>query len=152
MKWPRSMPGCCTCTTSRTASRNALERAGQRATTNHARVDEFTALRDQAGRKSPDEEKILVGEQQLAHLDEQVENFARLRRETQQRVDAEQETLRGLNEESESVESERGQMEERRAEQARIQPAAGAGTLRGWSCSSVIFRSGWRRCKPSRPF
>src|SRR5271155_798323 len=60
------------------ALRNALERAEQRAATNRARVEEFTGLRDQARQEiAGTEEKIRVAEDQLTHLNGQVENFTR---------------------------------------------------------------------------
>jgi chromosome segregation protein len=101
--------------------RNALERAGERAATNRARVEEFTGLRDQARQEiAGTEEKVRVGEEQLAHLNGQVENFTRLRGETQQRFDAEQEALHTLSGEIASVESERAEADERRNAQERL--------------------------------
>jgi chromosome segregation protein len=100
--------------------RNALERAGQRAATNRARVEEFSGLRDQARQAiAGTEEKVRIGEEQLAHLNEQVENFSRLRGETQQRFDAEQEALQMLTARIGTIEAERAEIEARAVEQER---------------------------------
>jgi chromosome segregation protein len=101
--------------------RNALERALQRATTNRVRVEEFTGLRDQARQEiAGTEEKIRVGEEQLAHLNAQVENFSLLRAETQRKFDGEQEALQMLMAKISLVEGERAEIEERRNAQERL--------------------------------
>jgi chromosome segregation protein len=101
--------------------RNALERAEQRAVTNRARVEEFTGLRDQARQEiAGTEEKVRVGEEQLAHLNTQVENFTRLRGETQERFDAEQEALQMLSARIGNVEAERADVEEEKLQQERL--------------------------------
>jgi len=101
--------------------RNALERAEQRAVTNRARVEEFTGLRDQARQEiAGTEEKIRVGEEQLTHLNAQVDNFARLRGETQKRFDQEQEALQMLAVRIGKVEAERAAIEEEKLEQERL--------------------------------
>ena len=111
--------------------RHALERAEQRATTNHARVEEFLGLRDQAEREiAATEEKIRVAEENLAHLNAQVENFRRQREETQEKFDAEQEALHMLTARIGMVEGECAEIEERRNAEERRQPEAGAGTGR----------------------
>jgi chromosome segregation protein len=103
------------------ALRNALERAGERAATNRARVEEFTGLRDQARQEiAGTEEKVRVGEEQLAHLNGQVENFTWLRGETQQRFDTEQGALHTLSEQVGLLEAERAEVEERKAGQERL--------------------------------
>jgi chromosome segregation protein len=95
--------------------RNLLERAQQRASTNHARVDEFLGLRDQAGREiAATEEKIRVGEDQLRHLNEQVAEFQRHRTGTQEKFDDENEALASLTAKISVVESECAEIEERR--------------------------------------
>jgi chromosome segregation protein len=104
------------------AVRNALERAEQRAATNRARVDEFSALRDQARQEiAGTEEKVRVGEEQLRHLNEQVEKFTQLRAETQRRFDEEQESLQMLTARIGNVESERAEFEEQKLSQERLQ-------------------------------
>ena len=101
--------------------RNALERAAQRAATNRARVEEFSGLRDQARQEiAGTEEKIRVGEEQLTHLNAQVENFAKLKGETQQRFDKEQEVLQMLNARIGVVEAERAEAEEKKLAQERL--------------------------------
>jgi chromosome segregation protein len=106
--------------------RNALERAGQRAATNRARVEEFIGLRDQARQEiAATEEKIRIGEEQLAHLTEQIENFSRLRAETQQRFNAEQEAQQALAGRIARAEDERAGIEERKLEQERLQQKQG---------------------------
>jgi chromosome segregation protein len=101
--------------------RNALDRAAQKAATNRARVEEFTGLRDQARQEiAGTEEKIRVGEEQLAHLNSQVDNFARLRAETQGRFDTEQEALQMLNAKIGMVEAERTEVEEKKLTQERL--------------------------------
>jgi chromosome segregation protein len=100
--------------------RNALERAEQRAATNHARVEEFTGLRDQARREiAGTEEKVRIGEEQLAHLNAQVENFTQRRGETQRRFDAGQAALQELAAQIGSVEAERAEIETQKFEQER---------------------------------
>jgi chromosome segregation protein len=100
--------------------RNLLDRAQQRAATNHARVEEFLGLRDQAEREiAGTEEKIRVGEEQLRHLNEQVESFQRRRTETQEKFDAEQESLAALTARISVVESECAEIEERRLAEER---------------------------------
>jgi chromosome segregation protein len=100
--------------------RNLLDRAQQRAATNHARVEEFLSLRDQAAREiAGTEEKIRVGEEQLRHLNEQVESFQRRRTETQEKFDAEQESLAALTARISVVESECAEIEERRLAEER---------------------------------
>ncbi len=95
--------------------RNLLERAEQRAATNRARVDEFLGLRDQAAREiAATEEKVRVAEEQLKHLNEQVMEFQRLRGETQEKFDAENEALIALTARIGVVESECAEIEERR--------------------------------------
>jgi chromosome segregation protein len=102
--------------------RNLIERAQQRAATNHSRVEEFLGLRDLAEREiAGTEEKIRVGEEQLRHLNEQVENFQRKRTETQQKFDAEQESLATLTARISVVESECAEIEERRLGEERRQ-------------------------------
>jgi chromosome segregation protein len=102
--------------------RNLLERAQQRAATNHARVEEFLGLRDQAGREiAGTEEKIRVGEDQLKHLSGQVTEFQRLRTETQDKFDAENEALASLTARISVVESECAEIEERRLGEERKQ-------------------------------
>jgi chromosome segregation protein len=102
--------------------RNLLERAQQRATTNHARVEEFLGLRDQAGREiAATEEKIRVAEDQLRHLSEQVTEFQRKRTETQDQFDAENEALASLTARIGVVESECAEIEERRLGEERKQ-------------------------------
>jgi chromosome segregation protein len=104
------------------AVRNALERAELRAATNRARVDEFSALRDQARQEiAGTEEKVRVGEEQLRHLNEQVEKFTQLRTETQRRFDEEQEALQMLTARIGNVESERAEVEEQKLSQERLQ-------------------------------
>jgi chromosome segregation protein len=101
--------------------RNALERAAQRATTNRLRVEEFSTMRDQARQEiAGTEEKIRIGEEQLTHLNAQVENFARLREETQSRFDSEQEALQMLNAKIGMVEAERADAEEKKLAQERL--------------------------------
>jgi chromosome segregation protein len=101
--------------------RNALERAAQRAATNHARVEEFTGLRDQARQEiAGTEEKIRVGEEQLTQLNAQVENFTRLKGETQSRFDAEQEALQMLTAKIGMLEAERAEAEEKKLAQERL--------------------------------
>jgi chromosome segregation protein len=101
--------------------RNALERAEQRAATNRARVEEFIGLRDQARQEiAATEEKIRIGEEQLAHLNLQIENFSKRRAETQHRFDAEQETLQALTAQIGRVEDERAEIEERKLEQEKL--------------------------------
>ena len=101
--------------------RNALERAEQRAATNRARVEEFIGLRDQAQKEiAATEEKIRIGEEQLTHLNTQVENFSKLREETQQHFDMEQEALHMLTAKIGMVEGERAEIEERKVEQERL--------------------------------
>ena len=101
--------------------RNALERAAQKAATNRARVEEFGGLRDQARQEiAGTEEKIRVGEEQLTHLNAQVENFTHLRAETQSRFDAEQETLLHLTARIGMVEAERNEAEEKKLAQERL--------------------------------
>jgi chromosome segregation protein len=103
------------------ALRNTLERAEQRATTNRARVEEFTGLRDQARQEiAGTEEKVRVGEEQLAHLNAQVENFTKLRRETQERFDEEQEALQMLTARIGNVEAERAEIESEKLQQERL--------------------------------
>ncbi|MCE0484149.1 MAG: chromosome segregation protein SMC [Methylacidiphilales bacterium] len=103
------------------ALRNALERAQQREATNRARVEEFTGLRDQARQEiAGTEEKVRVGEEQLAHLNAQVENFTQRRAETQQRFDTEQESLQMLTVRIGTVEAERGEAEEKKLAQERL--------------------------------
>jgi chromosome segregation protein len=100
------------------ALRNALERAGQRAATDRARVEEFTGLRDQARQEiAGTEEKIRVGEEQLAQLNAQVENFTRRRGETQEKFDAAQEALQMLTARIGTVEATRAEIEERKVDQ-----------------------------------
>ena len=104
------------------AIRNALERAEQRAATNRARVEEFTGLRDQARQEiAGTEEKVRIGEEQLTHLNAQVDNFTRLKSETQTRFDEEQETLQMLTARIGNVESERAEVEEQKLQQERLQ-------------------------------
>jgi chromosome segregation protein len=101
--------------------RNAFERAQEREATNRARVEEFTLLRDQARQEiAGTEEKIRVGEEQLSHLNGQVDNFTRLRGETQERFDAEQESLQMLAARIGSVEAERAEAEEQKLAQERL--------------------------------
>jgi chromosome segregation protein len=101
--------------------RNALERAQEREATNRARVGEFTLLRDQARQEiAGTEEKVRVGEEQLTHLNGQVENFTRLRVETQRRFDAEQESLQVLAARIGTVEAERAEVEEQKLAQERL--------------------------------
>src|SRR5277367_2675157 len=101
--------------------RNALERAEQRAATNRARVEEFTGLRDQARQAiAATEEKVRVGEGQLTHLNAQVDNFTRLRRETQERFDEEQEALQMLTARIGNVEAERAEIESEKFQQERL--------------------------------
>jgi len=101
--------------------RNALERAAQRAATNNARVEEFSGLRDQARQEiAGTEEKIRVGEEQLTHLNAQVENFTKLKGETQRRFDTEQEALQMLNAQIGMLEAERGEAEEKKLAQERL--------------------------------
>jgi chromosome segregation protein len=103
------------------AIRHALDRAEQRAATNRARVEEFTALRDQARQEiAGTEEKVRVGEEQLAHLNRQVENFTRLRGETQKRFDAEQEAVQMLAAHIGTVEAERAEIEQEKLDQQRL--------------------------------
>ena len=103
------------------AARNALERAGQRAATNRARVEEFTLLRDQARQEiAGTEEKVRIGEEQLTHLNAQVENFTRLRGDTQGRFDTAQEELHVLAAKIGTVEAERAEAEERKLAQERL--------------------------------
>ncbi len=103
------------------ALRNALERAEQRAATNRARVEEFTGLRDQARQEiAGTEEKVRVGEEQLTHLNAQVDNFTRLRTETQKRFDTEQEALQMLTARIGNVEAERAEIEEEKLQQERL--------------------------------
>jgi chromosome segregation protein len=103
------------------AIRNALERAEQRAATNHARVEEFTGLRDQARQEiAGTEEKVRVGEGQLTHLNAQVDNFTRLRSETQRRFDEEQEALQMLTARIGNVEAERAEIESEKLRQERL--------------------------------
>jgi len=103
------------------AVRNAIERAGERAATNRARVDEFSALRDQARQEiAGTEEKVRVGEEQLRHLNEQVEKFTQLRVQTQRRFDEEQEALQMLSARVGNVESERAEFEEQKLSQERL--------------------------------
>jgi chromosome segregation protein len=100
--------------------RHALERAEQRATTNHARVEEFLGLRDQAEREiAATEEKIHVAEENLAHLNAQVENFRRQREETQEKFDAEQDALQMLTARIGLIEGECAEIEERRNTEER---------------------------------
>jgi chromosome segregation protein len=102
--------------------RHALDRAEQRAATNRARVDEFTALRDQALQEiAGTEEKVRVVEEQLAQLNAQVDKFAQLRNDTQGRFDAEQEALQMLTARIGNVESERADVEEEKLKQERLQ-------------------------------
>jgi len=102
--------------------RHALERAEQRATTNHARVEEFLGLRDQAEREiAATEEKIHVAEENLAHLNSQVENFRRQREETQEKFDAEQDALQMLTARIGLIEGECAEIEERRNTEERRQ-------------------------------
>jgi chromosome segregation protein len=102
--------------------RHALERAEQRAATNHARVEEFLALRGQAEREiAATEEKIHVAEENLAHLNTQVENFRSKREETQQKFDAEQEALQMLTAKLGLIEGECAEIEERRITEERRQ-------------------------------
>ena len=103
------------------ALRHALDRAEQRAATNRARVEEFTGLRDQACVEiAGTEEKVRAGEEQLAHLNGQVENFTKLRGETQQRFDAEQEALQMLAAHMGTVEAERAEIEQEKLDQQRL--------------------------------
>jgi chromosome segregation protein len=103
------------------ALRNALERAEQRAATNRARVEEFTGLRDQARQEiAGTEEKVRVGEEQLTHLNAQVDNFTKLRRETQERFDEEQEALQMLTARIGNVEAERAEIEAEKFQQERL--------------------------------
>jgi len=103
------------------AIRNALERAEQRAATNRARVEEFTGLRDQARQEiAGTEEKVRVGEEQLTHLNAQVDNFTRLRGETQARFDEEQEALQMLTARIGNVEAERAEIEAEKFQQERL--------------------------------
>jgi chromosome segregation protein len=103
------------------AIRNALERAEQRAATNRARVEEFTSLRDQARQEiAGTEEKVRVGEEQLTHLNAQVDNFSTLRRETQERYDEQQEALQMLTARIGNVESERAEVESDKLQQERL--------------------------------
>ena len=103
------------------AIRHALDRADQRAATNRARVKEFTGLRDQAHLEiAGTEEKVRAGEEQLAHLNNQVENFTKLRGETQERFDAAQDTLQMLAAHIGTVEAERAEVEEEKVEQQRL--------------------------------
>jgi chromosome segregation protein len=95
--------------------RHALERAEQRAATNHARVEEFLGLRGQAEREiAATEEKIHVAEENLAHLNAQVENFRAKREETQRKFDEEQEALHMLTARIGLIEGECAEIEERR--------------------------------------
>jgi len=108
------------------ALRHAMERAGQRGATNRARVEEFTGLRDQARQEiAGTEEKVRVGEEQLAQLSAQVENFARLQGETQQRFDAAQEALQMLMAKIGTVEAERAEIEEEKLQQERLHQQQG---------------------------
>jgi chromosome segregation protein len=101
--------------------RNAVERAEQRAATNRARVEEFTGLRDQARQEiAGTEEKVRVGEEQLTHLNAQVDNFTRLRGETQERFDERQEALQMLTAKIGNVEAERAEIEEQKLQQERL--------------------------------
>ena len=103
------------------AIKNALERAAQRAATNHARVEEFSGLRDQARQEiAGTEEKIRVGEEQLNHLNSQVDNFTRLKGETQRRFDTEQEALQMLNAKIGMLEAERAEAEEKKLAHERL--------------------------------
>ena len=103
------------------AVRNALERAEQRATTNRARVEEFTSLRDQARQEiAGTEEKVRVGEGQLTQLNSQVETFTQLRGETQSRFDVAQEELQMLTARLGTVEAERAEAEEKKLAQERL--------------------------------
>jgi chromosome segregation protein len=103
------------------AIKNALERAAQRAATNRARVEEFSGLRDQARQEiAGTEEKIRVGEEQLNHLNSQVDNFTRLKGETQRRFDTEQEALQMLNAKIGMLEAERAEAEEKKLAQERL--------------------------------
>jgi chromosome segregation protein len=108
------------------AQRHALERAEQRAVTNQARVAEFHNLREQAEREiAGTEEKIRVGEDQLAHLNEEVGTLRDRRAETQVRFDEEQESLAGLTARISVVESECAEIEERRLAAERKQQKLG---------------------------
>ena len=101
--------------------KNALDRAAQRSATNRARVEEFTGLRDQARQEiAGTEEKIRVGEEQLTHLNAQVENFTQLRSDTQRRFDEQQEALQMLNAKIGMVEAERADAEEKKLAQERL--------------------------------
>jgi chromosome segregation protein len=84
-------------------------------------VEEFTGLRDQARLEiAGTEEKVRAGEEQLAHLNSQVENFTKLRGETQLRFDAAQDTLQMLAAHIGTVEAERAEVEEEKIEQQRL--------------------------------
>jgi chromosome segregation protein len=121
------------------AIRHALDRAEQRAATNRARVEEFTALRDQARQEiAGTEEKVRVGEEQLAHLNRQVENFTRLRGETQKRFDAEQEAVQMLAAHIGTVEAERAEIEEQKLHRSARFSGRNRNSPR-WNSSSAIF-------------
>jgi chromosome segregation protein len=108
------------------AQRHALERAQQRAATNHARVEEFRNLREQAEREiAGTEEKIRVGEEQLAHLNEEVTKLQNRRSETQDQFDKEQEALATLTARITVVESDCAEIEERRLGAERTQQKLG---------------------------
>jgi len=103
------------------AIRNALERVEQRAATNRARVEEFSGLRDQARQEiAGTEEKVRIGEEQLTHLNAQVDNFTKLRTETQKRFDEEQQALQILTGQIGNLESERAEVEEEKLQQERL--------------------------------
>jgi len=84
-------------------------------------VEEFTLLRDQARQEiAGTEEKVRIGEEQLTHLNAQVENFTRLRGDTQGRFDTAQEELHVLAAKIGTVEAERAEAEERKLAQERL--------------------------------
>ena len=89
-------------------------------------MEEFRHLSEQAEREiAGTEEKVRVGEEQLAHLNEEVGTLQNRRAETQEKFDAEQESLASLTARISVVESECAEIEERRLEAERKQQKLG---------------------------
>ena len=95
------------------AIRHALENSELRAATNEARVTEFDELSRQARQEiAGTEERVRVGEEQLASLNVQIEELGRRCGEIQQRFDGGQSEARDLAIKMESAESEAAEREQ----------------------------------------
>ena len=126
--WPRWKRNWCELRDEQAAQRHALERAQQRATTNQARVDEFSepARAGRARDRRRRRKKSASARISSKHLNEEVTDAAEPPgTETQDKFDAEQEALASLTARISVVESECAEIEERRLEAERKQQKLG---------------------------